>query len=385
MSDDEDYYDEFDEIFWIEEPDPEIAVCFILLFSIPHFQQAVKVPIGPPRRKLTKYCMQDDLAATATYDAVFFEDPSFEVEEFFSDWDEISDDYYDEDPTAARIQRVMAKWPNRDLNVNYAAESLPQKKRKRHPDAKPKLFAPETDVASFRGTVWRTSTDENNRSKLYEPGDGEKVALLKNWREVFRTSHPATDRTRIRKPAVAGSAPAKGRAQVVNGAGKRVYDNEEDRMVEEWDADGEAEDANAPVKAFSPPPVHMSRVIESAADMPVNSKMIEHEYPIEAHEDYEETLELEAREPKEADRTRTQKTQVNGVSSGKSNQTTRGRKRKASVSHDESQATTNKNGSNEPWGPRSKRIATKKVGEAIERQEESTGPVRRSARNREKN
>ena len=26
MSDDEDYYDEFDEIFWIEEPEPEIAV-----------------------------------------------------------------------------------------------------------------------------------------------------------------------------------------------------------------------------------------------------------------------------------------------------------------------------------------------------------------------
>lgn len=29
MSDDEEYYDEFDDIFWIEEPDPDAAVSLI--------------------------------------------------------------------------------------------------------------------------------------------------------------------------------------------------------------------------------------------------------------------------------------------------------------------------------------------------------------------
>lgn len=34
MSDDEDYYDEYDEdIFWVEEPDPTVAVRFHPLFS----------------------------------------------------------------------------------------------------------------------------------------------------------------------------------------------------------------------------------------------------------------------------------------------------------------------------------------------------------------
>ncbi|EAU33119.1 predicted protein [Aspergillus terreus NIH2624] len=80
MSDDEFYEEYDDEYFWIEEPDPTVA---------------------------------DDLAATATYDALFFDDPSLDVEDFYSDWDELSDDYYDEDSTAARRQRVMAKWPNK--------------------------------------------------------------------------------------------------------------------------------------------------------------------------------------------------------------------------------------------------------------------------------
>lgn len=57
----------------------------------------------------------------------------------------------------------------------------------------------KTDHASFQAVVWKTSDDEKNTVTLYEPGDGEKVALLKNWREVFRNSHPAIDRLRLRK------------------------------------------------------------------------------------------------------------------------------------------------------------------------------------------
>jgi hypothetical protein len=43
----------------------------------------------------------------------------------------------------------------------------------------------------FKGTVWRTSpSPEKQDTELYEPGLGERVALLRNWREVFKASQP---------------------------------------------------------------------------------------------------------------------------------------------------------------------------------------------------
>ena len=146
----------------------------------------------------------------------------------------MSDDYYDEDPTALRIQRVMANWPNRDRDLQHAAAQ--EREPRPNPQPKSKLKSadgPKTDVASFRGTVWRTATDENPRSKLYEPGDGEKVALLKNWREVFRVSHPANERARIRKGAgkgVENGAGLNGRARAGNGAARK--DTDEDRTLD---------------------------------------------------------------------------------------------------------------------------------------------------------
>lgn len=61
----------------------------------------------------------------------------------------------------------------------------------------------KTDIASFQGVVWRSSNHEpNDIVQLHEPGSGEKVALLKNWREIFKTSHPSNDRPWIRKKAL---------------------------------------------------------------------------------------------------------------------------------------------------------------------------------------
>lgn len=53
MSDDEDYYDEYDEIFWIEEPEPEIAVCEtpLTLNSLPPMSNQIQTsPIRTPIR-----------------------------------------------------------------------------------------------------------------------------------------------------------------------------------------------------------------------------------------------------------------------------------------------------------------------------------------------
>jgi hypothetical protein len=51
-------------------------------------------------------------------------------------------------------------------------------------------LSPEVSVdpASFRGVVWRKPDSSNERNELYEPGDGGRVALLGNWREVLTQS-----------------------------------------------------------------------------------------------------------------------------------------------------------------------------------------------------
>lgn len=48
-------------------------------------------------------------------------------------------------------------------------------------------------MPSFKGTVWATAIPEAKEKKIYEPGMGERVALLGNWREVFRTGHRSSD------------------------------------------------------------------------------------------------------------------------------------------------------------------------------------------------
>ncbi|PYH80344.1 hypothetical protein BO82DRAFT_393096 [Aspergillus uvarum CBS 121591] len=171
MSDDEDYYDEYDEdIFWVEEPDPTIA---------------------------------DDLAATSTNDAIFYDHPALEVEDYFSDWDDLSDDYYDEDPTAVRRARALGLLPPGDGgrgphdqphsqhgHHHHHAAAKHQHQRKLKPTTK---RTPVFDLAAFQAVVWKSPHQEKEQQSvvaLHEPGEGEKVALLKNWREVFRSANP---------------------------------------------------------------------------------------------------------------------------------------------------------------------------------------------------
>ena len=48
----------------------------------------------------------------------------------------------------------------------------------------------------FKGTVWRSSPAEKTDKQLYEPGIGERVALLSNWREEFRAYQPFSTKRR---------------------------------------------------------------------------------------------------------------------------------------------------------------------------------------------
>ncbi|PYI01350.1 hypothetical protein BO78DRAFT_401372 [Aspergillus sclerotiicarbonarius CBS 121057] len=310
MSDDEDFYDEYDEdIFWVEEPDPTVA---------------------------------DDLAATATVtnDLIFYDDPALEAEDFFSDWDDLSDDYYDQDPTVVRRQRAL------NALSQTPAAGVPPTKRTRKPTAK----TPQFDIAAFQGVVWKSSSDEV-KIALHEPGEGEKVALLKNWREVFRNSHPAIGRVRVRKDGREWM----GGAGVVEAEDLYGDGDEADADVEDGDEDGvEVEATNGQSNGV---------VVEVSAV----SEMAEQEEDAEVNGDHPD-----AAEP--ADSLEVKKSKPNGVAAAANKPATRGRKRKAEEETDPVPEPTSR--------PRSKRIATQKVGETKETHSAPSGPVRRSTRNK---
>ncbi|KAJ5360519.1 hypothetical protein N7517_009710 [Penicillium concentricum] len=151
--------------------------------------------------------MVDDLAASSYYEAALYEDPGIDVEDYFSDWDYYSDDYHDDDATvdqsAERKKRTVlaATAPRRTK-----ASSRPKSHIARIPPTKSPLMP---DVTSFQGVVWKTPALDRDLDVaiLYEPDTGEKVALLENWREVFKYSQPALDRSRLKRRNVIESKP----------------------------------------------------------------------------------------------------------------------------------------------------------------------------------
>lgn len=275
----------------------------------------------------------------------------------------------------------MGLWPNK-YNIKELNDIITAKKNLSGQNGPiPKTTLPETDITSFQGTVWKTPHDDNPPRKLYEPGDGEKVALLKNWREVFRSSHPAIGRVRMRK---VGSDMAPPRVPVVT---KRADTSSDDmstasslESLRDTDvgSDGFSKTTTPAEPSLSPPlTVHSHRVIKSASDLPVNSKMLEHEFPIEAPEVYDDSMgiELESSELQSA----TMQEQESSPKKPKSvtAPSTRTRKRKASDALDQPDGDKNQTTT------RSKRIASKKVGEAAD-PPAASGPTRRSTRNKAK-
>ncbi|KAJ5165238.1 uncharacterized protein N7500_007068 [Penicillium coprophilum] len=135
--------------------------------------------------------MVDDLAASSYYEAALYEDPGIDVEDYFSDWDYYSDDYHDDDAT-----------------VEQSAE---RKKRTEIAATAPRRTKPSSRAMGriARGVVWKTPALDRDQDVaiLYEPDTGEKVALLENWREVFKHSQPALDRSRLKRRNLIESKP----------------------------------------------------------------------------------------------------------------------------------------------------------------------------------
>lgn len=142
---------------------------------------------------------------------MLIDDPSFEVEDYFSDWDEMSDEYYDDEPTILKRQRMARKVAESESTQQRAAKPVSKKKTnqtRKGPKSDPGI-AGAIDLTSFQSVVWKLSRQEQKQGpKFHLPGEGEKVALLKNWREVFKSSHPSLDRSRRKtKPPVTAARP----------------------------------------------------------------------------------------------------------------------------------------------------------------------------------
>lgn len=136
---------------------------------------------------------QDDLAASSYYEAVLYEDPSFDGNEYFSDWEYYSDDYHDDDPTAEKSTESkkrtdkLAKAKRRTKGSPRTTTTVPTKSP---------LYP---DIATFQGVLWKTPALDRDQDVaiLYEPDTGDKVSLLENWREVFKLSQPALDKSKL--------------------------------------------------------------------------------------------------------------------------------------------------------------------------------------------
>ncbi|CEL02973.1 hypothetical protein ASPCAL04134 [Aspergillus calidoustus] len=331
-SDDEDFFEEFDDddIFWVEESDPTAA---------------------------------DDLAAAATHDPILPEDPSLETADYFSDWDDLSDDYYDEDPTAVRRLRAMGLLPLKDT---APFDSLPSKRRK----VANNLI---TDTASFQGVAWKHPADETDIVEIYAPGEGEKVSLLKNWREIFRNAKPAIGRLRGRKPIPM--------MVDVNPAEESEPGLEVPPLVEDI-SDAEVTDADAKsAKPLYSTPFHAQVVLNSPPDLPVHSKKL----------GFAKSPGDELKHPLQPITEEDQGPTTNGVSSETPAEdgtkepapapARRGRKRKASVSVSDPPDDSQNTATTEAQPKKSKRSLSKS-SQTSKPPPASSAPVRRSARNK---
>ncbi|KAJ5463004.1 hypothetical protein N7475_007948 [Penicillium sp. IBT 31633x] len=199
MSDDEEYY-EFEDDYAYEDLVPDMVVSIYLQPMCRKICANIAARAKPSSQTLTKFLLvQDDLAASSYYEAALYEDPGIDVEDYFSDWDYYSDDYYDDDATAEQ----SAERKKRTKIAATAKRRTEASSRTKHQTAMipPTKSSVVPDITSFQGVLWKTPALDRDQDVaiLYEPDTGDKVALLKNWREVFKTSQPVLDRSRLKR------------------------------------------------------------------------------------------------------------------------------------------------------------------------------------------
>ncbi|KAJ5397538.1 hypothetical protein N7509_005651 [Penicillium cosmopolitanum] len=303
MSDDDEYY-EWDEDYLLEDLVPDLV---------------------------------DELAQTSYYEAALYEDPSFEVEDYFSDWEYYSDDYHDDDPT------VKTTAPPAQKKARRAQAQAKATTTNRVAGSK---FPAIPDISSFQGVIWKTPSLDpyQDVAVFYEP-IGNKVALLKDWREVFKSAQPALDKSRLRK--------------------RKARDQETDAEGEDAEADLEMSfaDDEFPCDGDDEKLGNDDQVDSSMSDIVSMDNMSE---TGDAGEASNTTPEF-TQSPKEVPAVAPTSTPAK-----------RGRKRKAEVPAEE--ANKDNPGTESPRTTRSKRVASKKADGEGSLSGASTAPTRRSTR-----
>lgn len=269
--------------------------------------------------------VQDELAATSHYEAALYDDPAIDAEEYFSDWEYYSDDYYDEDSTVQQSTLRAKSEPARGHPGTRAPNRVPKQK------------SPiKIDIATFQGVIWRTAALEKDQDvavQIYQPGDGEKVALLENWREIFKSTQPSLNKSRLRERKARGL--------------RELHSSE----VDVFDADDEVQEDGRHDSSDEMSDILSTDQVESAG----------------AENDSNTTP-----EPSQS---------PNGVNTAKraSSPAKRGRKRKADVTSPDPKK-SNSNSAGNSMRSRSKRVALESGPEDSGRSGASSGPVRRSTR-----
>jgi hypothetical protein len=116
------------------------------------------------------------------------EDPSLETVDTYSDWEYYSDDYYDDDPTITAKHKTNGE-PRKKRRKLSSIENIPSL------SLGSSIVDSSTSMAnSFKGVLWRVPVKADEKVELYEPGKGEQVALLSDWRELFKTPIHQKDR-----------------------------------------------------------------------------------------------------------------------------------------------------------------------------------------------
>ena len=163
--------------------------------------------------------LADDLAQHTLPSPIYHEDPAYEMLEYYSDWEYYSDDYYDDDPALLNSNPQTGSPTKRKVKIDKAQ---PRGKKRKLADTKdiPELALDDRPAlaATVRGTVWAGPKPQS--PKPYEVGQGQRIALLKDWAQIFGSSSPRSTLKRDESWANDLSLEDMGLRKVESGPGK---------------------------------------------------------------------------------------------------------------------------------------------------------------------
>ena len=216
--DDDDYYEyDYDDIYWEEGPVGEAVSVFTPQHNSLTSPRRIIPSISADRKQ------QDDLAEHTMHSPIIVNyDPALLLDDY-TDWDYDEDeDYYDDLQEEREYKRRNLLSEQGGTNT----DALKLGKRKRgtqdsNPQKKRKLGAtediPDLDLGEtiVSGTgekvdlrpviVWRTK-DTKPDIPVVKDGEGEKVSLLKDWRDRFKVaSRPVNEKPKSTKTDAIGT------------------------------------------------------------------------------------------------------------------------------------------------------------------------------------